>query len=90
LSLVVRQNSSRTATASLDARSEHEIFERFSELTEGKMALLITHRLSTVKMADRFLVLENGKIAEQGCHEQLIKTGGGYVEMFELQAASYR
>jgi ATP-binding cassette, subfamily B, bacterial len=77
-------------TASLDARSEHEVFERFSELTEGKMALLITHRLSTVKMADRILVLENGKIAEQGCHEQLIKTGGGYAEMFELQAASYR
>src|SRR6202790_3830615 len=77
-------------TASLDARSEHEVFERFSELTEGKMALLITHRLSTVKIADRILVLENGKIAEQGCHEQLIKTGGGYAEMFELQAASYR
>jgi len=77
-------------TASLDARSEHEVFERFSELTEGKMALLITHRLSTVRMADRILVLENGKIAEQGCHEQLIRIGGGYAEMFELQAASYR
>jgi ATP-binding cassette, subfamily B, bacterial len=77
-------------TASLDARSEHEVFERFSELTEGKMALLISHRLSTVRMADRILVLENGKIAEQGHHEQLIKTGGGYAEMFELQAASYR
>jgi ATP-binding cassette subfamily B protein len=77
-------------TAALDARSEHEVFERFSELTEGKMALLISHRLSTVKIADRILVLENGKIAEQGHHEQLIKTGGGYAEMFELQAASYR
>jgi ATP-binding cassette, subfamily B, bacterial len=77
-------------TASLDARSEHEVFKRFSELTEGKMALLISHRLSTVRMADRILVLENGKIAEQGHHEQLIKTGGGYAEMFELQAASYR
>jgi ATP-binding cassette subfamily B protein len=77
-------------TASLDARSEHEVFERFSELTEGKMALLISHRLSTVRMADRILVLENGKIAEEGPHEQLIKIGGGYAEMFELQAASYR
>jgi ATP-binding cassette subfamily B protein len=77
-------------TASLDARSEHEVFERFSELTEGKMALLISHRLSTVRMADRILVLENGKIAEQGPHEQLIKIGGGYAEMFQLQAASYR
>jgi ATP-binding cassette, subfamily B, bacterial len=77
-------------TASLDARSEHEVFERFSELTEGKMALLISHRLSTVRMADRILVLDNGKIAEEGPHEQLIKIGGGYAEMFELQAASYR
>ena len=77
-------------TASLDARSEHEVFNRFAELTEGKMALLISHRLSTVKMADRVLVLENGSIAEQGCHEQLLKTGGSYAEMFELQAASYR
>jgi ATP-binding cassette, subfamily B, bacterial len=77
-------------TASLDARSEHEVFERFSELTEGKMALLISHRLSTVRMADRILVLEDGKIAEEGPHEQLIKIGGGYAEMFELQAASYR
>jgi ATP-binding cassette, subfamily B, bacterial len=77
-------------TASLDARSEHEVFKRFSELTEGKMALLISHRLSTVRMADRILVLEDGKIAEEGPHEQLIKIGGGYAEMFELQAASYR
>jgi ATP-binding cassette subfamily B protein len=77
-------------TASLDARSEHEVFERFAELTSGKMALLISHRLSTVRMADRILVLENGKIAEQGPHEQLIKIGGGYAKMFELQAASYR
>jgi ATP-binding cassette, subfamily B, bacterial len=77
-------------TASLDARSEHEVFKRFAELTEGKMSLLISHRLSTVKMADRVLVIENGSIAEQGCHEQLLKTGGSYAEMFELQAASYR
>jgi ATP-binding cassette subfamily B protein len=77
-------------TAALDARSEHEVFQRFAELTQGKMALLISHRFSTVKMADRILVLENGQIAEQGDHEQLLLQRGRYAEMFELQAASYR
>ena len=77
-------------TASLDARSEHEVFERFAELTQGKMALLISHRFSTVRMADRILVLEDGSIAEEGSHDQLIARGGRYSEMFELQAASYR
>jgi ATP-binding cassette subfamily B protein len=77
-------------TAALDARSEHEVFQRFAELTLGKMALLISHRFSTVKMADRILVLENGQIAEQGHHDQLLLNRGRYAEMFELQAASYR
>jgi len=77
-------------TAALDARSEHEVFERFAELTRGKMALLISHRFSTVKMADRIIVLERGVIAEQGRHEQLMAHGGRYAEMFELQASSYR
>ncbi|MGH9727060.1 MAG: ABC transporter ATP-binding protein [Candidatus Acidiferrales bacterium] len=77
-------------TAGLDARSEHEVFERFAELTESKMSLLISHRFSTVRMADRILVLENGKIAEQGPHNELLRNGGRYAEMFELQAASYR
>ncbi|HEY4819133.1 MAG TPA: ABC transporter ATP-binding protein [Candidatus Acidoferrum sp.] len=77
-------------TAALDAKSEHEVFQRFAELTHGKMALLISHRFSTVKMADRILVLEAGQIAEQGDHEQLLLRGGRYAEMFELQAASYR
>ncbi|HEY2462342.1 MAG TPA: ABC transporter ATP-binding protein [Candidatus Acidoferrum sp.] len=77
-------------TAALDARSEHEVFERFAELTKGKMALLISHRFSTVRMADRILVLENGQIAEQGGHDQLLLHGGRYAEMFEMQAASYR
>jgi ATP-binding cassette, subfamily B, bacterial len=77
-------------TAALDARSEHEVFERFAELTKGKMALLISHRFSTVKMADRIIVLEHGVIAEQGRHEQLMAHGGRYAEMFELQASSYR
>jgi ATP-binding cassette subfamily B protein len=77
-------------TAALDARSENEVFERFAELTEGKMSLLISHRFSTVRMADRILVLKNGTIAEQGPHYQLINNGGSYAEMFELQAAHYR
>ncbi len=77
-------------TASLDARSEHDIFRQFTELTEGKMALLISHRFSTVRMADRILVMEDGKISEEGPHDELLKSGGRYAEMFELQATSYR
>ena len=77
-------------TSSLDARSEREVFHRFAELTDGKMALLISHRFSTVRMADRILVLEDGKIAEDGCHSDLIIRGQRYSKMFELQAANYR
>ena len=77
-------------TAALDARSEYEVFQRFAELTTGKMALFISHRFSTVRMADRIVVLEKGNIAEEGSHEKLTRLGGRYAEMFELQAASYR
>jgi ATP-binding cassette subfamily B protein len=77
-------------TAALDARSEYEVFQRFAELTEGKMALLISHRFSTVRMADRIVVLDGGRIAEQGSHAQLMALGARYAEMFELQASSYR
>jgi ATP-binding cassette, subfamily B, bacterial len=77
-------------TASLDARSEFEVFERFAELTYGKMALLISHRFSTVRMADRIVVLETGRLVEEGSHQQLIALGGRYASMFEMQAASYR
>src|SRR6266436_7190362 len=77
-------------TAALDARSEFEVFQRFAELTTGKMALFISHRFSTVRSADRILVLANGKIAEEGTHDQLASLGGRYKEMFEMQAASYR
>jgi ATP-binding cassette, subfamily B, bacterial len=77
-------------TAALDAKSEHEVFERFGELTKGKTALLISHRFSTVRMADRIVVLENGTIVEQGSHETLVGIGGRYAGMFELQAANYR
>ena len=77
-------------TAALDARSEFEVFQRFAELTTGKMALFISHRFSTVRMADRIVVLEKGRIAEEGSHDVLASLGGRYKEMFEMQAASYR
>lgn len=77
-------------TASLDARAEHEVFQHFAELTRDKMALLISHRFSTVRMADRILVLEKGRVAEEGSHSQLVARGGRYSEMFELQASNYR
>jgi ATP-binding cassette, subfamily B, bacterial len=76
--------------ASLDARSEHEVFDRFTELTEDKMALFISHRFSTVRMADRILVLEDGAIAEEGSHSRLMELRRRYFGMFELQAAHYR
>lgn len=77
-------------TAALDARAEYEVFRRFAELTEGKMAILISHRFSTVRMADRILVLEHGRVLEDGTHESLLALGGRYAELFNLQAAGYR
>lgn len=77
-------------TAALDARAEYEVFERFNELTVSKMALFISHRFSTVRMAERIIVLENGRISEEGSHDRLVARGGTYAEMFELQASSYR
>jgi ATP-binding cassette subfamily B protein len=77
-------------TASLDAVSEFDIFQRFTALTAGKMALLISHRFSTVRMADTILVLADGKIAEQGNHDELVARAGLYSEMFEMQASNYR
>jgi len=77
-------------TAALDARSESEVFRRFAELTTGKTALFISHRFSTVRMADRVVVLHDGKISEDGSHAQLANLGGRYAEMFEMQAVHYR
>lgn len=77
-------------TAALDARAEFEVFQRFNELTTDKMALFISHRFSTVRMAERIIVLENGSIAEEGSHDRLMARGGTYAGMFELQASSYR
>ena len=77
-------------TATLDARAEYEVFLRFAELTRGRMSVLISHRFSTVRMADRILVLSEGDITEQGTHRELVEQGGLYAELFELQAAGYR
>ncbi len=77
-------------TAALDARSEYEVFQRFAELTENKSALLISHRFSTVRMANRILVLDKGEILEIGSHEELLEKGGQYAELFQLQAMGYR
>ena len=77
-------------TAALDARAEYEVFERFKDLTEGKTAVLISHRFSTVRMADRILVLDGGEVEEVGTHEELLAGGGRYAELFELQAQGYR
>ncbi|MBD0375626.1 MAG: ATP-binding cassette domain-containing protein, partial [Flavisolibacter sp.] len=77
-------------TAALDARSEFEVFQRFAELTKDKSAILISHRFSTVRMADRILVLDKGEIIEMGSHEELLKMDGLYASLFELQAMGYR
>ena len=77
-------------TAALDARAEYEVFERFTELTEGKMAVLISHRFSTVRMADRIVVIDGGRATEDGTHEELLELGGRYSELFTLQAAGYQ
>jgi ATP-binding cassette subfamily B protein len=76
-------------TASLDARAEHEIFKQFSELTAEKIAVLISHRMATVRMADRILVLENGRLTEEGTHQELLVSGGEYSKLFRMQASSY-
>jgi ATP-binding cassette subfamily B protein len=77
-------------TAALDAHAEYEVFQRFAELTAGKTTLLISHRFSTVRMADRIVVLAEGRVSEEGTHRHLVASGGDYAEMFELQAANYR
>jgi ATP-binding cassette subfamily B protein len=77
-------------TASLDAQTEYEIFQRFRDLTVGKMAILISHRFSTVRMADRIVVIQQGRIAEIGSHNQLLKQQGIYAHLFSMQAEGYR
>ncbi|HMK39913.1 MAG TPA: ATP-binding cassette domain-containing protein, partial [Bacteroidota bacterium] len=77
-------------TASLDARAEYEVFARFAGLVEGRMALIISHRFSTVRMAGRIIVLKAGEVVEQGSHGELLAAGGLYAELFTLQAQGYR
>jgi ATP-binding cassette, subfamily B, bacterial len=77
-------------TSALDARAEYEVFQRFSELTRGKTAVLISHRFSTVRMADRILVLDRGEVLEVGSHEELLNKNGRYAELFNLQARGYQ
>jgi ATP-binding cassette subfamily B protein len=77
-------------TSALDARAEYEVFQRFSELTKGRTAVLISHRFSTVRMADRILVLDKGELLEMGSHQELLEQKGRYAELFHLQARGYR
>ena len=77
-------------TASLDARAEFEVFQRFKELMRDRTGVLISHRFSSVRMADRILVLADGTVEAVGTHEELLRQGGRYAELFELQAAGYK
>ncbi|HKO15472.1 MAG TPA: ABC transporter ATP-binding protein [Gemmatimonadaceae bacterium] len=77
-------------TAALDARAEYDVFVRFNELMAGRMAVVISHRFSTVRMADRIVVLRNGEVEESGTHAALVQRGGLYAELFQMQAAGYR
>jgi len=77
-------------TAALDAKAEHEVYNRFADLATDHIVLLISHRFSTVRIADRILVLDDGEIREEGTHDDLVARGGLYADMFELQAANYR
>jgi ATP-binding cassette subfamily B protein len=77
-------------SAALDAAAEFDVFSRFAALTMDRMAILVSHRFSTVRMCDRIVVLENGAVHEQGSHEQLLARRGRYAHMFNLQAAHYR
>jgi ATP-binding cassette, subfamily B, bacterial len=77
-------------TSAMDPKAEYEVFQKFRDLTRDQMAVIVTHRLSTVKMADRIFVLDKGRIIEQGTHLELIQLGGTYARLFEVQAQSYR
>jgi ABC-type multidrug transport system fused ATPase/permease subunit len=77
-------------TSAMDAKSEYEVFRRIRRLLEGRIAILISHRFSTVRMADRIFAFEKGRISESGTHEQLIKLGGNYAYLFEKQARHYQ
>ena len=77
-------------TAALDAEAEHAVFERFHKLARGRTTIVISHRFPTVRMADRILVLEAGRVVEDGSHAQLLAAGRRYAQLFSLQAAGYQ
>jgi ATP-binding cassette subfamily B protein len=77
-------------TSALDPKAEYEVFKKFRQLIKDQAAILISHRLSTVKMADRIYLLEKGRIVESGTHDELIQLGGTYAHLFETQAQNYR
>ena len=77
-------------TSALDAQAEYEVFAKFRELTEGKTAIFISHRFSTVRLADRIFVIEEGELKEEGSHQELMALDGRYAELFNLQADAYR
>jgi ABC-type multidrug transport system fused ATPase/permease subunit len=77
-------------TAAMDAEAEAQVFEHVRGLSRDKMAVLISHRFSTVRMADHIVVLDHGTVVEQGTHHELVARGGRYARLFELQAAGYR
>jgi len=77
-------------TASLDAQAEYEIYKRFAELTRGRTSLLISHRFSTIRMADVIAVLENGRITECGTHFDLLRQNGTYAKLYNIQAGPYQ
>jgi len=77
-------------TAALDPRSEYELFLRFAQLTQGKMALMVTHRLASIQMVDRIIVLKKGKLLEQGTHAELLAREGEYASLYQMQSKLYQ
>ena len=77
-------------TSAIDAQAEFDIFNHFRTLTENQMVFLISHRFSTVRMADKILVIEAGEVVEQGTHNELLQVDGRYAKLFSLQAAGYK
>jgi ATP-binding cassette subfamily B protein len=77
-------------TSSMDAKAEYEVFQNFRQLVSGRTAILISHRFSTVRMADRIYVLKQGGVIEGGTHEELVRLGGTYARLFEMQAQHYQ
>jgi ATP-binding cassette, subfamily B, bacterial len=77
-------------TSAMDAKAEYEVFKRFREMTQGRTVILISHRLSNLRIADRIYLMQDGKIVETGTHDELVRNGGNYALLFETQAKAYR